>query len=131
MFKGYFGLTTLLATLLLYLCETVGAIQEKVADLTDEVVGLHDNADELLLIASSNDLGDEVMLFSEIKTRIVHHLTAFNGFSADNYFTVNKELVTAILSNFVTYLIILLQFRVGENAESTNQNSASNSTTSE
>ncbi len=113
--SGYFGLGLLLSSFLAFVCGQVGEILDKVEDLTDEVVAMYDVADEVILMSSGKGL-PEVIPFSEAKNQIVHHLTTFNGFSAESYFTVNKELLTAILSNFVTYLIILLQFRVGENS---------------
>ena len=35
----------------------------------------------------------------------------FQGFNALNYFTLNKSCLTSILANFMTYLIVLLQFK--------------------
>ena len=41
---------------------------------------------------------------------IVERLEKFTGFSALNYFNVNKSLLTSIVANFLTYLIVLIQF---------------------
>ncbi len=112
-------MTLLLSIFLAFVCQAVAEILAKVDDLAHEVVGLHDGMDELLLVTSGEGHA-EVIPFSEAKERTVHYLTSLNGFSAQNYFTVNKELLTAIMSNFVTYLIILLQFRVGENSSTSN-----------
>ena len=38
----------------------------------------------------------------------------FQGFNALNYFTLNKSCLTSILANFMTYLIVLLQFKSSE-----------------
>ena len=39
----------------------------------------------------------------------------FQGFNALNYFTLNKSCLTSIVANFMTYLIVLLQFKSGAN----------------
>lgn len=41
---------------------------------------------------------------------MVERLDKFTGFSALNYFNVNKSLLTSIVANFLTYLIVLIQF---------------------
>ena len=51
---------------------------------------------------------------SEDCRSIVEHLKNYKGFSALDFFYVNKQLLTSLFTNFVGYLIILLQFRVGE-----------------
>ena len=48
------------------------------------------------------------------KNRIISGLNAFQGFHGDGYFILGKELLTSIVANFVTYLIILVQFKVSE-----------------
>ena len=45
-----------------------------------------------------------------IMKKMVKRLEKFTGFTALNYFTVNKSLLTSILANFLTYLIVLMQF---------------------
>ncbi len=36
------------------------------------------------------------------------------GFSACNFFTVNRGLVTSVLGYLVTYIIVLIQFKVSD-----------------
>ena len=38
-------------------------------------------------------------------------LEKFQGFSANGYFTVNHSLLTGMTANFVTYMVILIQFQ--------------------
>ena len=38
----------------------------------------------------------------------------FQGFDGYGYFHLTKSLLTTTLANFVTYLIVLLQFRISE-----------------
>ena len=42
--------------------------------------------------------------------KMVKRLEKFAGFTALNYFNVNKSLLTSIIANFLTYFIVLLQF---------------------
>ena len=48
------------------------------------------------------------MIFSEIDR--------FKGFDGNEFFTLGKPLITSIMANFVTYLIILIQFKMSENS---------------
>ena len=41
-------------------------------------------------------------------------LDGFKGFNAENYFTVNNSMITGMIANFVTYLIVLIQFKITE-----------------
>ena len=38
-------------------------------------------------------------------------LSKFKGFDANGYFTLNHSMLTGMMSNIVTYLVILVQFR--------------------
>ena len=46
--------------------------------------------------------------------RIASGLDEFHGFHGNNYFVLGKPLLTSITANFITYLIILVQFKVSE-----------------
>ena len=41
-------------------------------------------------------------------------LARFQGFDANGYFDVNHSLLTAMTANFVTYLVIMIQFDQSE-----------------
>ena len=42
--------------------------------------------------------------------KVVDDLKEFEGFDGKGYFILNKPLLTGILANFITYIIILIQF---------------------
>ena len=46
--------------------------------------------------------------------RIASGLAEFQGFHGNNYFVLGKPLLTSITTNFITYLIILVQFKASE-----------------
>ena len=48
--------------------------------------------------------------------RIAFGLGEFQGFHGNNYFVLGKPLLTSITANFITYLIILVQFKVSESS---------------
>ena len=54
--------------------------------------------------------------FVDEKNSIYFQLDGFQGFNAENYFTVNNSLMTGMTANFVTYLIVLIQFKITENS---------------
>ena len=41
-------------------------------------------------------------------------LEDFQGYNANGFFNVNHSLISGVTANFVTYLIILVQFRLSE-----------------
>ena len=41
-------------------------------------------------------------------------LSKFKGFDANGYFTLNHSMLTGMIANIVTYLVILVQFRQSE-----------------
>ena len=52
---------------------------------------------------------------------VISLLEEFKGFNAKGFFTLNHSLLTGMTANFVTYLVILVQFKQSEssgNAES-------------
>ena len=82
----------------------------------------------ILLVFSSQKIvdGNEALLDEIEKVRVLEkwpqcqameylmkRLQAFQGFTASDYYYLNKPLLTAILANFVTYFIILVQFKLG------------------
>ena len=42
--------------------------------------------------------------------KVIEDLKEFEGLDGKGYFTLNKPLLTGILANFITYIIILIQF---------------------
>ena len=69
----------------------------------------------------------------ERKSYIIEELQCFQGFDANGFFTLNRPLLTSIISNFTTFIIVLIQFKMSENQGSevqqpTNCSSVSNHT---
>jgi hypothetical protein len=62
--------------------------------------------------------GTGPMVFDENQQEyVIRKLMNFKGFSALDYFYLDKSLLTSIVANFVTYLIVLIQFRASETTE--------------
>ena len=45
----------------------------------------------------------------------IQRIDSFNGFDACGFFTLGRPLLTSIVANFTTFLIVLIQFKLGEN----------------
>ena len=45
------------------------------------------------------------------KNEVCNLLSKFKGFEANGYFTLNHSMLTGMIGNIVTYLVILVQFR--------------------
>lgn len=50
----------------------------------------------------------------EDKFQLVERMNSFNGFDANGYFTLGKQLLTSTVSNFTTFIIVLIQFKMAE-----------------
>ena len=48
---------------------------------------------------------------------VARNLEAFKGFDGSGFFTLNKEFLSGVAANFITYLIVLIQFKVGESSK--------------
>ena len=49
------------------------------------------------------------------KEQIIEKINSFKGFNACGFFTLGKPLLTSIIANFITYMIVLIQFKMAEN----------------
>ena len=54
--------------------------------------------------------------FIDTKHSLYLQLDGFKGYNGENYFTVNYSMNTGLIANFVTYLIVLIQFKITENS---------------
>ena len=48
---------------------------------------------------------------------MAHELGCFIGFDAGGFMILNKNLLSGITSNFITYLIVLVQFKTSEKSQ--------------
>ena len=50
----------------------------------------------------------------EEKDELIDKITSFQGFNACGFFTLGKPLLTSIVANFTTFIIVLIQFKMAE-----------------
>ena len=69
-----------------------------------------------------SELKDCISLSSAIgfedKYQLIEKMNSFHGFDAGGYFTLGKQQLTSIVSNFTTFMIVLIQFQMAENPTS-------------
>ena len=53
-------------------------------------------------------------LKSDEKDELIEKITSFQGFNACGFFTLGKPLLTSIVANFTTFIIVLIQFKMAE-----------------
>ena len=82
--------------LLFLLCHTSEVLKVKIQSLEKFLMKLYSKSDETVMVCTL--------------------LARFQGFDANGYFNVNHSLLTAMTANFVTYLVILIQFDQSENS---------------
>ena len=89
------------SALLFMLCNFSENVAHSVQKLKEYILEIHSKNDYGL----QKD-GGELVLY--------HLLNEFYGFEAYGFFTLNHSLLTGIVSNFVTYLVVIINFRVSE-----------------
>ena len=57
--------------------------------------------------------------------RVIKKYEKVDGFSASSYFNLNRNLLTSIVGSLVTYLIVLLQFKIADLQSHDNASSSS------
>ena len=70
---------------------------------------VNENLNEL-----KNSISLSTLICFEDKFQLVERMNSFNGFDANGYFTLGKQLLTSIVSNFTTFIIVLIQFKMAE-----------------
>ena len=53
-------------------------------------------------------------LKSDEKDELIDKINSFQGFNACGFFTLGKPLLTSIVANFTTFIIVLIQFKMAE-----------------
>ena len=89
-------------------CNFSQIIKDSIDGIKNDILDLDINEDQVCIIDGN------VRKLKHVKKRIVSGLDGFQGFHGNGYFTLGKELLTSIVANFVTYLIILVQFKVSD-----------------
>ena len=70
-----------------------------------------------MLVVNVGELEDLIIDYhfkngeSQQKNDVCNLLSKFNGFEANGYFTLNHSMLTGMIGNIVTYLVILVQFQ--------------------
>ena len=90
-------------------CNFSQCIKDSVDDIKNTILDIEINEYHQVCVVDG-----KVSNIEHAKKRLISGLDAFKGFHGNGYFTLGKELLTSIVANFVTYLIILVQFKVSE-----------------
>ena len=68
-----------------------------------------------------HELKDRISEFDSVplmeKWEIIDKMNSFYGFDACGFFTLGKPLLTTIVASFTTFIIVLIQFKMGENTK--------------
>ena len=112
---GFFGV------LFIYLTYSYCILSQSIKDSVDEIrdIILKSNIDEEEIYVLDGKILRSMQ--SEIKMqkkRIILGFEQFEGFHGNGYFTLGKSLLTSVVANFITYLIILIQFKITETSSS-------------
>ena len=72
----------------------------------------HEVTENLCELKTSISLSQ--LICFEDKFELIERMNSFNGFDANGFFTLGKQQLTSIVSNFTTFLIVLIQFKMAE-----------------
>ncbi len=103
---GYGGQSYNFWFVILFLGVIADSVRQNVKNLLAEVTILNLNK-----IKTDPDRVEDMR---EIRNEVMFHFGQFEGYPALGFFTLNRPCLTTLTASFVTYLIILLQFRTGE-----------------
>ena len=89
-----------------YFCTLSQSMIEKVNGLRTVVIDvkLHDAPNEMRINGKAYP--------KNYARELILYLLKFDGFTGDDYFHLDKPLITSVMATFVTYLIILIQFKL-------------------
>ena len=57
-------------------------------------------------------LDKDIIEWRDFRDIILHDIDCFQGLDGYGYFCINKSLLTSIVANFMTYFIILIDFKI-------------------
>ncbi len=94
-----------------FLPQLTHILLEAISDLADKLdtIPREDEAD----IKVTLDDGSTCR-YPKAKKFVRKKLQSFQGFNILSFFTMHRSILTSILAHFVTYLIVLLQFKISE-----------------
>ncbi len=113
---GYLALSCVLWMQVLYMGLTADKVKEEVKGLLQEVVALQWKENEITVTMNGNPKAPSFIIdkLEQSKSILIFQLSEFEGYPARGFYVMNKSTLSSLFSNFVTYLIISLQFRTGE-----------------
>ena len=96
--------------LIWFLCHTSEKLSNKVQMLKVILLDLNFSETETSLVIGQNGFQETEFMIE--KQAVYLRLDSFKGFHALNFFVVRNSLLTGLASNFVTYVILLVQFKI-------------------
>ena len=105
---GYGGVVSLYFKFAYGYCVFTQDIKEIIHSIKRAILDLDINSDDILT------LNGKPVRAKHWQKRIASGFEEFQGFHGNNYFVLGKPLLSSITANFITYLTILVQFKVSE-----------------
>ena len=104
----FFVMSLSFVQMIWYLCSFSQLLATKIHELKYSIMDLSITMEDQLVHQIN-----ETTISSE-KESVYLQLNDFKGFNAEDFFTVNNSLITGMTSHFVTFLIILIEFKFTE-----------------
>ena len=104
----FFAMSIAFVKMIWYLCSFSQLLATKIHELKYSIMDLSITMEDQLVHQIK-----ETTIDNE-KESVYVQLNDFKGFNAEDFFTVNNSLITGMTSHFVTYLIILIEFKFTE-----------------
>ena len=106
---GFSSYGLIISGIVIFLNLVSQEVQDKVRELRKALENSLFDENEMISIDDQKQQNAK-----ERRNVLVKHLEEFQGFDGYGYFHLSKSLLTSIITNFMTYLIILIQFKVSE-----------------
>ena len=81
-------------------------------DIKQSLQSIKQKIGDLVVAESFVEINGKYHLETYARSHIISMLNEFQGMDAYGYVTLGKPLLTSIFANFITYLIILIQFKI-------------------
>ena len=110
MSMSYFIYFQAYVVMIWYLCHVSQTLVAKIQEL--KIVLLNLSIKKAKKMVTKDDI-TEIDLIDQDKS--IHlQLQEFRGYNAEDFFVVNHSLITGMISNYVTYIILLIKFKLIE-----------------
>ena len=105
---GFFLAWIMIVYMVVFITEASSSVATKTRELSKALMKMSIPEKSYLVIEG------KVVCAHQTRAQLQDLLSNFHGFSGNGFFVLNRPFLSSVVSNFLTYFIILMQFRMSE-----------------